>query len=565
MNQFKEAIIKLLANNDVEIEEGIISTPPNPEMGDYAVPCFQMAAKLKNAPPKVAEELAQKIDLSGNEFISGVKNFGPYLNFFVNKSKFIESVLSKIIAEKENYGTGIEKSKILIESPGPNTNKPLHLGHLRNVFIGASAIQIFRKLGNDVSHIDIVNDRGIHICKSMLAYQKFGECKEPDIKSDHFVGKYYVLYSQKEKENPELEEEAREMLRKWEAGDPETIELWKKMKKWSLDGMNQTYERLNFVAEKVYYESEQYARGKKIVLEGVEKGLFTKNDEGCIIIDLTEEGFGEKVLLRADGTSVYVTQDISTAKARYEDYNMDKIIYVVATEQNYHFKVLFKVLEKIGFEFAKNLYHMAYGMVNLPDGKMKSREGTVVDADELLDQMQAMAKEEIVKRHTGLSEKEIDKRSNIISQGALRFFILKVDSHKDMTYDPKEAISFEGETGPYVQYVHARCCAILRKYNSEIGSDIDYGLLVEDSELEMVKLLSQFGIKIEEAAKNYKPSTVAQYLIQVAQQFNEFYHKCQVIGEDAELTKVRIRIVESVKLVIKMGLELLAIDAPEEM
>ncbi|MBT7903041.1 arginine--tRNA ligase [Candidatus Woesearchaeota archaeon] len=565
MDLFKQEIQKILKQNEICVELSLIEIPPDTKLGDYAVPCFSLAAKFKKAPQAISEELVKKINLEKNELLSSVKNVGPYLNFFVNKTQLINSLIKKIQDQKENFGTGNLSSKILVESPGPNTNKPLHLGHLRNVFLGASIINILKKSGNSVTHVDIVNDRGIHICKSMLAYQKFGNNQEPDVKTDHFVGKYYVLYSQKLKEMPELEEEAREMLRKWEAGDPEVRALWAKMKKWSLDGMNQTYARLNFVAEKSYFESDQYERGKQIVIEGFENGLFTKNSDGCIIIDLTKEGYGEKVLLRADGTSVYVTQDISTAKARYEDYDMDKIIYVVATEQNYHFKVLFEVLEKIGFKFAKNLYHMAYGMVNLPDGKMKSREGTVVDADELLDQLEQMARTEIVKRHKELSEEEINSRAIKIAQGALRFFILKIDSHKDMVYDPKESISFEGETGPYVQYAYARCCSILRKYDCAVETDIDYSLLESESAFNLVKQLGTFPQVILDAAKSHKPSMMAQFLIQLSQMFNEFYHKCQVISDDKKLTAARIRLVESTKIILKEGLHLLAIEAPEEM
>ena len=551
--EIKKALKKIL-KEDVELE-----IPPDPRFGDYALPCFSLAKKFKKNPNEIALDLQSQLK---KNFIVEVK--GPYLNFFIDKSKLSKYVLTKILEEKEKYGSVKLKKqkKILIESPGPNTNKPLHLGHLRNIFLGGSIKNILNKLGNKVFVVDIINDRGIHISKSMLAYQLYGHNKKPDIKPDHFVGKYYVLYNEKINENPDLDKKAAEILIKWEQGDKEIIKLWKKMNSWALKGFKETYDILGFKVNKVYYESKHYKEGKDIVLDGLKTGLFNKDEKGAIFIDLEKENLGKKVLLRADGTSVYVTQDISLAIKRYKDFKMDQMIYVVGNEQIYHFKALFSILDKLKQKFAKSCYHLAYGMVNLPEGKMKSREGTVVDADDLIMEMIDLARNEIKSRYKGLSKEEIEKRSKYIGLGALKFFILKVDPYKDIMFNPKESINFEGDTGPYVQYAHARCYSILKK--GRLSRNFDFSLF-NSIDYKVIKELEKFPYVVRKASYEYKPSLIANYLLDLVKNFNEFYTKNPVLKAEKKLREARLAIVFCVKQVLKNSLSLLDIEAPNEM
>jgi arginyl-tRNA synthetase len=564
---FKGEVAKLLAkatNLKEKDIEPLIEIPPSPELGDYAFPCFILAKQLKKAPNMIAEELSKKIKLKAP--VSEVKAVGAYLNFFVDKSSIAGSVVKDIINCAACYGSWpLKKEKVMIEYPAPNTNKPLHLGHVRNMLLGNSISNILAFAGYQVIPVDLVNDRGVHICKSMLAYQKWGKNKQPDKKSDHFAGDYYVLYSQKEKEHPELEQEVQELLRKWEANDKEVVSLWEKMRKWALDGFKQTYALFDVHHKKVYYESEIYQHGKELILEGFKKEVFSKDEKGAIVADLEKEGLGKKVLLREDGTGIYVTQDLYLAKVKFDDFKMDKSVYIVGNEQLYHFKVLFKLLEMLSFPFAKNCYHLAYGMIYLPEGRMKSREGTVVDADDLVKEMEKEAEEEIKKRHAELKKQEVDKRKEIIGMGALKFFILKYDPMKDFTYDPKESISFEGETGPYVQYAHARICSILRNVKKFEPEKIKVALKHE-KELCLITLLADFKNIVHEAAEQYKPSLVARYAISLAQAFNEFYHECPVLkAENEEAMNSRLVLIFCVKQVLKNALDLLGIKAPEEM
>lgn len=558
MNIFEKEVKEIL-KKATKLKE-ISLEIPKAEFGDYAFPCFELAKKLKKNPNEIAEDLAKNVKLS--KLIRKVEVKGPYLNFFVDKGKLAENVLKEAL--KDDYGSSKKiKKTVLIESPGPNTNKPLHLGHLRNMSLGISLSNIYSFIGYNVNDVDIINDRGIHICKSILAYKKWGKNAKPIKKSDHFVGDFYVLFAQKVREEPKLEQEAQELLEKWEKKCKETRDLSKKMNKWAVDGMFETYKRFGRKIEKAYYESDTYEEGKKIVLEGLKKGTFEKDDEDNIILDLDKQGLGKKVLVRANGTAVYITQDIATGVARYKDYKMDKMIYVVGNEQIYHFKVLFEIFKILKYPFAKGCYHMAYGMVNLPEGKMKSREGKVVDADDLMDEMIDLAKKEIKKRHKDLSEKEIEKRSEQIGLGAIKFYILKHDPMKDMLYNPEESIKFEGETGPYVQYAHTRICSILDK--GKLTKKVDYSLLKEELEQKLITLLSQFPRKITEAANNYKPSIIANYLIELSQNFNSFYVKLPVLKAEKQLKEARLMLIAAVKQVLKTGLNLLGIEAPERM
>ena len=559
--QIAEALQKETGLKAADIID-MLEVPPSPELGDYAFPCFVLAKQLKKAPNLIAQELAGKIKPKAP--ISEVKATGPYLNFFVDKNSLAGKVIKDILNCGACYGSWpLKNEKVMVEYPAPNTNKPLHLGHVRNMLLGNSICNILAFAGYQAIPVDLVNDRGVHICKSMLAYQKWGKGKEPDEKSDHFVGNYYVMYSQKEKEHPELEDEIQGLLRKWEAGDKEVVALWEKMRKWALDGFKQTYALFDVFHKKVYYESQIYQHGKEIILDGLKKGVFQKDEKGAVVADLEKDGLGKKVLLREDGTGIYITQDLYLAKLKFDDFKMDRSIYIVGNEQIFHFKVLFKLLEMLGFPFAKKCYHLAYGMIYLPEGKMKSREGTVVDADNIVEEMKSIAEEEIKKRHK-LDKKELEKRKEIISKGALKFFILKYDPMKDFTYDPKESISFEGETGPYVQYAHARICSIFRnveKFNPEkIKLSFSHAL-----EFKLIKALSDFPNSVSEAAEQYKPSLVARYALELAQAFNEFYHGCPVLKAEKKVMESRLALIFCVQTVLKNALNLLGIKAPEEM
>ena len=565
MDQFREHIIKLL-KKETKLSDINLEIPPSSELGDYAFPCFILSKKHKKNPNEISKELSQKIKT--DNIIKEVKATGPYLNFFVNKEKLSEDVLKKIFKENENYGIQSKTNKtILVEYLGPNTNKPLHLGHVRNIALGYSLCKLLKANGHKVFPVNINNDRGIHICKSMLAYKKWGKNDSPSeskLKSDHFVGKYYVMFSKKAKENPKLEEEAKEILEKWEKGDKQTIELWKKMNKWALDGFKETYKKFNIKFKKEYFESNTYKKGKEIILDGLKKGVF-KKDDGAIFVDLNKQGYGNKVLLRADGTSVYITQDIYLAKERYDDFKYDKSIYVVATEQIYHFKVLFETLKILKFPFADKCYHFAYGMVNLTTGKMKSREGSVVDADDLVDDMIKLSLKETKLRNKNLDKKELEKRAEKIAMGAIRFHILKYDPIKDFLFDPKESISFEGETGPYLQYTYARINSILKKHTKKIDDKVDISLLKEKEELELIKILGNFENIVKTIGNNYKIHILARYLLDLAQSFNNFYHTYPVLKADEELKKARLLLISCVKQVIKNGLNLLGIDVLERM
>lgn len=558
-------IVKALKERGIDFpEKGIeekIEIPPTPNLGDYAFPCFFLAATSRENPVKIANDLKNRIEGKTKEF-EKIEVKGAYLNFFLDKRSFAEKTVKEILKKKENYGKIKEEKKtIMVEFVSPNTNKPLHLGHLRNMSLGESITRIYQFNGNKVIKSSINNDRGIHISKSMLAYMKWGKNQTPEKakkKSDHLVGDYYVLYSKKEKENPDLENEARELLKKWENGDEKTIALWKKMNKWALDGFRQTYKTFGTKIDKDYYESKIYKYGKEIVEYGLKKGIFKKRD-GAVMIDLDYEGLGEKVVLRADGTSLYITQDLYLAKKKFDDYKLDESVYVTANEQDYQFKALFKILEKLNYLFAHKLKHVSYGLVNLPEGRMKSREGTVIDADDLIKQIQELAKENIEEKEK-LSKKEINKRSLQISLAAIKYFLLKVDKSKNMVFNPKESIGLEGDTGPYLLYSYARASSILRKAKKKSNFKIKE---LTEKERELVNKLSQFPEIVLNAYRNLNPSLIANYSYELAQKFNEFYHSCKVIGDKNE--NFRLNLVESFKYVLKNSLNLLGIETVEKM
>jgi len=567
MQVFKEAIIRLLKK---EVKEPIeLETPPDSKLGDYAFPCFGLAKELKKSPIEIARDLALK--LKPNKYIREIKSTGPYINFFVNNEILNQAILKEILNQKEKYGSSVKKNKrVVVEFPAPNTNKPLHLGHVRNMLIGESLSRILEFNGYNVFRVNLNNDRGIHICKSMLAYKKWGNAKTPESenkKSDHLVGDFYVFFNKNLKKHPELENEVQDMLRKWEAGDKETVDLWKKMNNWAFKGFNETYKKFGIKHDKVYNESEHYKKAKDVVLDGLKKGIFKKDEDGNVFVELEKYKMPNKILLRADSTSVYMTQDLMLAQLKYKDFKMDRSIFVVGSEQKLHFRQLFKILELIGFKNIDGCYHLAYGMIYLPEGKMKSREGTVIDADNIVEDMISLAKKEIQKRHD-LDKKEIDKRAEQIGMGALIFFILKYDALKDFVFNPKESISFEGETGPYIQYAHARICSILRKSRIKVENlikDANLSLLKEKEETELIKLLGKFPELVENAASSYRPSLISRYLLDLSQGFNEFYHIHQILKEKEEVKNTRILLIYCIRQVLKNGLNLLGIEAPEKM
>jgi arginyl-tRNA synthetase len=563
MDEFKKEIVKLVSKK-YPISDSMLEIPPDQKLGDFALPCFGLAKEAKKDPKKIAEEIAEEAKES--ELINEVKAVGPYVNFFVKKEKLSELILPNVVKLKNDYGKSLigKDKSIMVEFSSPNTNKPQHLGHVRNNLLGMSFSNILEFAGHKVTRVNWINDRGIHICKSMLAYKKWGNDKEPEAKPDHFVGDFYVMFNLKAQDNPELEEEAKEMLRKWEEGDKETLALWRKMNNWVYKGFNETYERLGIRFDNTYYESEVYEKGKKRVIEGVEKGIFKKTDDGAIYAPLQDFNLPDKILMRSDGTSLYIVSDIELAKIRFDEYKMDKLFYIVGSEQIAYFQQLFKIFDLLGYEFANKCIHMSYGMVYLPEGKMKSREGIVVDADDLMDEVVELSREDLKKRYEGLSDAEIEKRSKAIGIGALKFFMLKHDHLKDMNYDPKESISFEGETGPYVQYAYARITSIINKFGKIIDK-ADFSLLKAEEEKKLVKLIADFPEAVEEGARNQRPEVVARYLLDLSHAFNEFYQACQVLAEDEELKKARILLINCVRQVLKNGLGLLGIECLDEM
>jgi len=564
----KEYVVSVLENvlagklKKEEIES-LIEVPPQQEMGDFAFPCFSLAKIEKKSPLAIAQDLVEKIRKKLPKEISGVELKSAYVNFFVDKKFLAQKVLKEAI--KKGYGSSKEGKgkKIVIEFPSPNTNKPLHLGHLRNMSLGDSVARIMEFGGNKVIRTNLNNDRGVHICKSMIGYLNHGKGKTPKsekIKSDHFVGDYYVLFSKDAKENPALEEEAQAMLKKWEEGDLETFSLWKCMNKWAFEGFKETYKTFGLKFDKEYFESDIYTKGKEIVQEGLKKGIFKKREDGAVIIDLTSEGLGEKVLLRADGTSIYITQDMYLAKLKDEEFDVDGSIYVVANEQDYHFKVLFSILKKLGYKFADKLYHLSYGMVELPEGRMKSREGIVVDADDLIEDTRKIAEENISKRDV-LSKEELHDRSLKISLAAIRYTLLKIDLTKNIVFNPKESLEFEGNTGPYLLYSYARASSILRKVKNAKTKVEMFDLSKEETAL--LTKLQNFPDVTKQAYVQLAPNLIANYAFELAQIFNEFYHANSVIGSREEA--FRLKLIEAFRNVLKSALNLLGIQELEEM
>ena len=567
--------------------------------GNLTLVVFPFLKISRKKPDETAREIGEYIK-QNCEAIADFNAVGGFLNLVIDKKAWLALLNEMNLNEKFGEKPVTEASPlVMIEYSSPNTNKPLHLGHVRNNLLGWSLAQIMEANGNRVVKTNIVNDRGIHICKSMLAWLKFGNGETPETsgkKGDHLIGDYYVAFDKhyraevaelkakyvaegmdeeqaekKAKEESPLIKEAHDMLVKWEQNDPEVRALWKKMNDWVYAGFDETYKALGVGFDKIYYESNTYLVGKKKVEEGLAKGLFFRKDDNSVWADLTNEGLDQKLLLRSDGTSVYMTQDIGTAEMRFNDFPIDKMIYVVGNEQNYHFQVLSILLDRLGFKWGKELVHFSYGMVELPNGKMKSREGTVVDADDLIAAMVADAKQtsEELGKFKDMSEEERNEIARIVGLGALKYFILKVDARKNMLFNPEESIDFNGNTGPFIQYTYARIRSILRKAQAEginIPATLADTMPLNEKEIELIQKLNEFGAAVEQAGKDYSPSGIANYCYELTKAFNQFYHDYSILGADTEEEKVvRLVLAQNVGKTLKNGMALLGIEVPERM
>lgn len=548
----------------------VAETPPKPEMGDLAFPMFGYAKALRQAPPLLSKQIVSALSPFSSE--AEIFALGPYVNLRYSRSVIIGSVVDRVIAEGDAWGRtqALAGARVMLEFSSPNTNKPLHIGHLRNNALGESASRILKANGAEVCKVNLTNDRGVHICKSMLAYQKFGQGKTPaseGIKPDRFVGDYYVQFARWAETDPAAETQAQAMLQAWEAGDPEVMELWKTMNGWALEGIGQSYVRQGISFDRIYRESETYLLGRDIVLQGLERGLFRRREDGAVVVDLPwkdkneDETNAVKVLLRPDGTSIYITQDLGTAISRQADWPFNQLVYVVGNEQDYHFRVLFHVLKVLGHEWAGQLFHLSYGMVKLPDGsKIKSRSGTTADADDVLNDLRDGALEEIRAKGREGEVGDPVQTAEAIARGALHYFLLQAAPAKDMVFDPKESLSFNGNTGPYLQYVGARISSMAAKAGEKTGAPWDPALLSTQEEWDLVKLLAQFPDAVEAAGTARDPSLVAGHLYDLAKAYSKFYHDHPVLNaEDPKVAAGRLRLSLAVLQVLKNSFELLNI------
>ena len=583
------AAVKALYGVDTDPSQIVPQTTKKEFEGNLTVVVFPWVKAARKSPEAVATEIGQWL-VDNEPAVDRFNAVKGFLNIVIEPT-FWNSVL-KHIEETPDFGlTPVteESPLVMVEYSSPNTNKPLHLGHVRNNLLGYSLSEILKACGNKVVKTNIVNDRGIHICKSMLAWKKWGEGATPEsakMKGDHLIGHFYVLFDKhfrqevkdlmaqgmtedEAKEKAPLMTEAREMLRRWEQKDPEVRALWEMMNNWVYAGFDETYKRMGVDFDKIYYESNTYLEGKEKVLEGLEKGIMYRKDDGSVWADLTDAGLDHKLLLRSDGTSVYMTQDIGTAKLRFQDYPIDKMIYVVGNEQNYHFQVLSLLLDRLGFKWGKDLVHFSYGMVELPEGKMKSREGTVVDADDLMDEMvtSARAVSDELGKLDGLSADEINEISEIVGLGALKYFLLKVDPRKNMLFNPKESIDFNGNTGPFIQYTHARIRSVLRKAAEQGFTIGDYTAVVpNEKEIALIQTLADFPQTVQEAGRTYSPALIANYTYELVKQYNQFYHDCSILREEnPEVRSLRLALSEITARTVKTAMSLLGIMVPDRM
>lgn len=577
--------LKQLYGADVNAESIAPQATRKEFEGNLTVVVFPFLKMSHKKPEETAQEIGEWLvqNLPAVEKFNVVKGF---LNITINPS-FWTGILNEMLKDV-NFGfkKQDENSRlVMVEYSSPNTNKPLHLGHVRNNLLGYSLSKIIEANGNKVVKTNIVNDRGIHICKSMLAWKKWGNGETPESsgkKGDHLIGDYYVEFdkhykeeiknlmasgmTQEEAENSSpLMLEARDMLRKWEAGDKEVRDLWNTMNNWVYSGFDETYKRLGVDFDKIYYESDTYLEGKDLVLGGIESGIMYRKEDGSVWADLTPDGLDHKLLLRSDGTSVYMTQDIGTAKLRYQDYPIDKMVYVVGNEQNYHFQVLALILDKLGFAWGKDLVHFSYGMVELPEGKMKSREGTVVDADDLIDKMIGAAKEASAERFADMPQEEAEEVARMVGLGALKYFLLKVDPKKNMLFNPKESIDFNGNTGPFLQYTYARIQSVIRRAG-ELPESVPEGVTPNEKESSLIQKLADFPNVVKEAGDNYSPALIANYCYDLAKEYNQFYHDYSILKEpDEKVRELRLLLSKEVGVVLKKATALLGMEMPERM
>lgn len=581
----KEAVLK---NYEVE-PENIEFQPTRKDFeGDITLVVFPMLKQVKTNPAQLAENIGKYLEEEVDE-VAGYNVVKGFLNIIIS-DRFYVNFFNKV-KDRADYGILLPQSDasgIMVEYSSPNTNKPLHLGHIRNNLLGYSVSEILKAAGNEVYKVQVINDRGIHICKSMVAWQKYGNGETPEstgLKGDKLVGNYYVKFDQEyKKEIAQLKEEgksedeakaeapifveAQEMLRKWEANDPEVVKLWEMMNQWVYKGFDKTYKALGVDFDKNYYESQTYILGKDEVLKGLEDGVFYKKADGSVWIDLSDDGLDEKIVLRSDGTAVYMTQDIGTAIQRFRDFDINQMVYTVGNEQDYHFKVLFLILKKLGYDWADSLYHLSYGMVDLPSGKMKSREGTVVDADDLIEEMAQTAKSisEELGKLDDYTEEEKEELYRIIGLGALKYYILKVDPRKRILFNPEESVDFQGNTGPFIQYTYARIQSILRKADFDYSAELPKNYSFHEKEKELIKTLQLYPETIGLAAENHSPALIANYVYELVKSFNSFYQNVPILGVEDEQEKVfRVQLSNLVANVIKSGFKLLGIEVPERM
>ncbi len=591
-NAWKEAIEKELKEylGSDDIQSVTIGVPPKADMGDAAFPMFVYSKSAKKAPALIASEVAKRLEEKDHP--SGIiSTAGPYINITFDLSSLSSSLFDEVESKGDEYGKSdtMKGKRMMVEFSCPNTNKPLHLGHMRNDSLGQSVSELLKSQNAEVMKVNLINNRGVHICKSMLAYKMFGHGETPlstGEKGDHFVGRYYVRFATWEKEveeqkakNPEIvndpsfvdpDSEAQKMLKKWEDGDKEVRELWALMNKWTLDGLAESYKNMGISFDKYYYESDTYKFGREEVMKGLEMGIFQREEDGSVQIDLAPIKLDKKVLLRRDGTTLYMTQDIGTAVKRHEDWPFDSLTYVVASEQQYHFKVLFYILSKLGYKWADELHHLSYGMVNLPNGKMKSREGTVVDADDLLAELSKLAKAEIIEKGRENAVSDVDETAKAIALGALNYYLLQVQPTKDMVFNPEESISFNGNTGPYLQYTGARISSILRKYeeikDSLENTEFDGKLLSGEDEKTLIKLIAEFPGIATKAALDFDPSVIAGFLYDAAKTFSHYYHDNRILdAESKELIKARVRLIKALRTTVKNGFALIGVPFLEAM
>lgn len=555
-----------------EVEPSALQIQPTRKEfeGDYTLVVFPLLRITHQSPDASGNAIGEWLVANCSE-IRAFNSVKGFLNLSLSQVYWKES-LEGVVSD-ENFGklpsTG---RRIMVEFSSPNTNKPLHLGHVRNNLLGSSVSNLLAAAGNDVIKTTLVNDRGVHICKSMYAWEKRFNGATPEStgkKGDHLVGDCYVEFAKMEKENPAVMDDVHEMLVKWEEGDPQVRRLWEMMNEWVFAGFEQTYKALGITFDKTYYEHDTYLLGKELVQRGLDMGVFVKDPDGSVWCDLTSDGLDRKLLLRSDGTSVYITQDLGTAERRFSEYKLDSHIYVVGDEQNYHFQVLKLILKKLGFDWADQIFHLSYGMVELPEGKMKSREGTVVDADDLIAKMydEAKATSEESGKLAELSEEEKDRLYSMIGLGALKYFILKVDPKKKMLFNPKESIDFNGNTGPFIQYTHARICSILRKAQQQgFSTSMPDSAELSAKEIRLVKILSSYPQKVSEAASALSPALIANYCYELAKEFNQYYHDTGILKEpDANLRSMRLALISALASVLRRGMNILGIELPERM